>query len=253
MFGNDPTCPRPLAWLCSAKSDRGSVRKVNEDAWLRRPEIGLWAVADGMGGHQVGDLASRMVVEALHSVPCEPSLSPMVDAVEARLMQANCDILAYAEAMFAPGAIMGTTVASLILKGRAGSCLWMGDSRLYRWRSGQLCQLTRDHSQVQEMVDLGILPPAQAYRHPQAHVITRAVGVQARCFVDLTAFDAQFGDVFLLCSDGLTGAIAPQTIAGILPVGSADDATEALIDAALGQGASDNVTAVVVKCVHGAY
>ncbi len=247
----DDTCRRPRVWTCSAKSDRGKVRQINEDAFLARDDIGLWAVADGMGGHSIGDVASRMIIDALAPATAEPRLSALVESVEERLLQANNDIIQYSRTLFEKDASMGSTLVSLVLKGQVGACLWVGDSRLYRWRKQHLTQLTRDHSQVQELIDRGLLDPTKARQHPQANVITRAIGADTGCLIDLNVFNAQPGDVFLLCSDGLSNTVPPDELGRLLPLGSAEEAACALLDSALARGAPDNVTLIVVKTAFG--
>lgn len=247
----DDTCRRARVWTCSAKSDRGKVRQNNEDAFIVRDDIGVWAVADGMGGHRIGDVASRMIIDALAPATAETRLSALVEDIERRLLQANSDIIQYARTLFAQNASMGSTLVSLILKGQVGACLWVGDSRLYRWRNHSLTQLSRDHSQVQELVDNGLLEPAAARQHPQAHVITRAIGAELECQIDLNVFNAQANDVFLLCSDGLSNTVSSDEIERLLPAGSAEDAAAALMEAALAHGAPDNVTLIVIKSAFG--
>lgn len=244
---SDTTTRRPQLWVSSQMSHPGMVRENNEDALISRPEIGFWAVADGMGGHQVGDVASRMIIEALAHVTGAPRLADFVELVEARLLEANRDILEYASVMFEGGATMGSTLVSLLIAGQVGACLWAGDSRLYRLRAGQLTQLSRDHSHVQDLITLGLLDEADAIGHPQGNVITRAVGVERDVRLDLNVFNTQPGDTFLLCTDGLHNVVSAARIAELLSLPSAELATERLLQAALAAGAPDNVSAIVIK------
>lgn len=242
----DHTFRRPIDWLCGARTDVGVVREINEDALLTRPEIGLWAVADGMGGHEVGDVASRMIVDVLARVDSAERLSDFVDTVEQALMDVNSDILDYADVML-DKATMGSTLVALMIRGRVGVCLWAGDSRLYRLRNHQLTQLSRDHSHVQELIEMGALMPEDAARHPHANVITRAVGVEEEGFIDINVFNTQIGDAFLLCSDGLHNTVDEQEIVRILSGRDAQQGAEELVQAALAKGAPDNVSVVVVR------
>lgn len=245
-FVDDKTFRRPIDWVSGARTDVGSVRKVNEDAILERPDVGLWAVADGMGGHEVGDVASRMIVEALEEVSPQTRLSELVDAVEQTIINANHNIIEYSKVMF-DSATMGSTVVSLAIFGRVGVAMWAGDSRLYRLRNHQLSQLTRDHSHVQELLDSGEISEEEAADHPHGNVITRAIGVEEEGFVDLVVFNTQIGDTFLLCSDGLYNTVNDEDIARWLTNPSPDKAAEQLVGASLANGAPDNVSVVVVK------
>ncbi len=245
-FIDDKTFRRPIEWVSSARTDVGAVRKANEDAILMRPEVGLWAVADGMGGHEVGDVASRLIVEALEGVGPQKRLSDLVDAVEQSVVDANQNIIEYAKLMF-ENATMGSTLVSLVIHGRVGVALWAGDSRLYRLRNHQLSQLTRDHSHVQELLDSGAISEKEAKNHPHGNVITRAIGVEVDGFVDVVVFNTQIGDTFMLCSDGLYNTVNDQDIARWLANPSAENAVHQLVDASLNAGAPDNVSVIVVK------
>lgn len=243
---SDRTFRRPIEWRCGARTHVGAVRQVNEDAVLARTEIGLWAVADGMGGHEVGDVASRMIVDALGQMADSARLSDFVDGVEQTLLDVNQQILDYADLMF-DSATMGSTLVALLIRGRAGVCLWAGDSRLYRLRNHQLVQLSRDHSHVQELIEMGAITPEEASKHPHANVITRAVGVEEPGFIDINVFSAQIGDTFLLCSDGLYNTMEEADIGRLLGGRDVQQAAEALVQLSLDRGAPDNVSVVVVK------
>lgn len=246
----DITLRRPIVWNSSALTHVGKVRSVNEDAVLAKPEIGLWAVADGMGGHLVGDVASKKIIEALDSVAARADLSDYVDAVEDAVLDINQNMLEYAQIMFESGT-MGSTLVVLLLKDRVGVCLWVGDSRLYRCRSQQLLQLSRDHSQVEEMIEQGLLSREAAVDYPHKNVITRAVGVESQLYVDINLFTAQLGDTFLLCSDGLYNCVSDEEIAEALNLRDTNIITEQLLNKALANGAPDNVSVLVVQGGHG--
>ncbi len=242
----DITFRRPVTWKSYALSDVGCVREVNEDSLIVDDEKQLWSVADGMGGHHVGDLASQKIVELLQHVPECESLSDYIDAVEDALIQANQDLIDYANQAFG-NKTMGSTAVCLVIKQQVGVCLWVGDSRLYRFRNYQLQQLTRDHSQVEEMVEMGMITPEEAINHPHRNVITRAVGVEHQLFVDLNVFSTQLGDSFLLCSDGLYNAVAFSDMERILGEREPEASAVTLMSTALENGADDNVSLVVVK------
>lgn len=236
----------PIEWSGFSLTDVGTVRSVNEDSVLMLPHAGLWAIADGMGGHQVGDIASRKIVDALARIPPIELLSETIDAVDDALINVNYDIIDYASQQ--PGNFsMGSTIVSLVIRGRVGVALWVGDSRLYRYRNGQLAQMTRDHSQVEELLQMGHITPEEMENHPQRNVITRAVGGEEELYVDLNVFSAQIGDTFLLCSDGLYNAISIDEITSHLNYRSAEDCVQLLMQAALQKGASDNVSIIVLK------
>lgn len=224
-------------------SHRGVARDINEDAILTDPTGALWAVADGMGGHGHGDLAADLVIDAFARLPHGRSGRPLL--AEA-FVTAHDEVRRRARAEgLGP---IGATAVALLIEGDRAVLAWAGDSRGYRLRDGALEQLTRDHSLVQELIDRGELDPAGAERHPQAHVVTRAVGAAER--VDPAFVDVRLapGDVLLLCSDGLNRCVPEAAIAGVLARAPAPDAAaRALIDAALEHGAPDNVSAVVVR------
>lgn len=243
---SDRTFRRPIEWQSGQRSDVGTVREINEDAVFTHSAIGLWAVADGMGGHEVGDVASRMIVEALALVHNRPGLSDFVDEVEQAIVAVNQQIIDYAEQMF-DSATMGSTLVTLLIRGRVGICLWAGDSRLYRLRNQHLTQLTRDHSHVQELLEIGAIEPDEAACHPHANVITRAIGVEEDGFIDINVFNTQIGDTFLLCSDGLYNTLTTEEMSRILSQKSTQQVADDLVAASLSNGASDNVSVIVVK------
>ncbi|MET0355446.1 MAG: protein phosphatase 2C domain-containing protein [Cellvibrio sp.] len=242
----DKTFRRPILWTSAAKTDVGVVRDANEDAIFEKPEIGLWAVADGMGGHLVGDVASGKIVAALDLIEADPILSRYVNTVEDALLDVNEKMIEYAQVMFDEGT-MGSTLVSLIIKDRVGVCLWTGDSRLYRFRNQKLQQLTRDHSQLEDMIEFGLLSRENAASYTQKNVITRAIGVESPLYLDVNMFTTQIGDIFILCSDGLYNVVDEQELIDSLASRNVETIAEELIQRALQQGAPDNVSVVVVQ------
>lgn len=237
-----------LAWSSSTYSHVGMVRKVNEDACTGMPllgEGGLWAVADGMGGHEAGDVASQMIIDTLQQVPPPNDMADFIRQAETAVQRANRLIQEKAARDYQHRTI-GSTVVVLLLYGSEAACLWAGDSRIYRLRNNRLELLTRDHSHVQEMLDRGLISAEEADRHPLSNVITRAVGSTEHLEVDKISFTAQAGDVYLLCSDGLTKAVSDYEIAQLLATSQTRHAVNGLINAALRRQADDNVTAAVV-------
>jgi protein phosphatase len=220
------------------------VRTLNEDAFLNRPDAGVWAVADGMGGHDGGEIASARVIHALESVAGCANAYAMRDTATRALRKANEDLVARGLAHF--GGAIGSTVAVLLAFGGHYACMWAGDSRIYVYRGGQLRLLTRDHSYVQEMVDAGVLGAEEARSHPKGNVITRAVGARPSLQIDAAFGPIRAGDRFLLCSDGLSSLVHEREIAEELHRAPAERAADRLIARALSRGASDNVTVVIV-------
>ena len=233
-----------MALKVAARTHVGCKRKVNEDAILDRPDLGLWAVADGMGGHKSGDVASALVVDVLGAGPLGPALPDRIDEVRRRLLDANDRLIALRADK---DSTIGSTVVVLVVEGSAFGCLWAGDSRAYRLRGGVLAQLTRDHSLVQDLVDLGEVAAADARDHPNANVVTRAVGASQALEIDLVAGEVRPGDVYLLASDGLTKVVEDAEIATRLREPDVNALADGLIALCLERGAPDNVAIVVLQ------
>ncbi len=240
------TVRRPIVWKSAHDTNVGVVRQHNEDSVLAMPDEQFWAVADGMGGYEAGNVASSMIVSALQELKSEERLNRLVNSIEDRVLDVNHRILEYSDIML-DGRTFGSTVVTLAIKGRAGVCIWAGDSRLYRYRNQQLVQLSRDHSQVQEQIQQGYITAEQAEHHPESNVITRAVGVNRELYVDINVFGAQLGDIFVLCSDGLYNMVSKQEIADTLASKSIDQAVDSLIEQAIEQGGDDNISVVLIK------
>jgi serine/threonine protein phosphatase Stp1 len=183
------------------------------------------------------------VVQALESIDVSGEFEPAAQAVASAIHSANRRIWAESQRR---GQQMGSTVVALLIRDGRFAIVWVGDSRAYLLRGGVLHQLSRDHSQVQEMVDRGLIAPEQARHHPGGHVLARAIGVGARMAVDVVTDTVEPGDLFLLCSDGLTGKVEDDELAAILRGGGEDATIEQLIAVTLERGAPDNVTAVLV-------
>jgi serine/threonine protein phosphatase PrpC len=234
-----------LHWTSSACSDVGAVRELNEDAYLERPDLGLWLVADGMGGHFAGDVASQMVVAAMASLEEPKSLSQFVNQVEQRLVETNARLREYAEREETH--TIGSTVVALVVRGEHAVCLWAGDSRLYRLRESRLEQISQDHALVEELVERGVLTPEQAIDHPHGNLVTRAVGAADNLFVDVEIIPVRAGDVFILCSDGLEKDIVENEASALLANQGSDRLSQLLVERALSFGARDNVTVISVS------
>ena len=226
-----------------AKTHEGRVRDHNEDSYCAKEGDGLWAVADGMGGHEGGEWASAKIVEKLDAIELPATLDAACERIADAIRAANRSILVEARKRHRQ---MGSTVVTLHVQGEAWCVQWVGDSRAYLLRDGVLKQLSRDHSQVQEMVDRGIMRPEEAVGHPMGHILSRAVGVRDEVQVDSATGEVVPGDVFLLCSDGLHGYVDEAEIARMLARGSPERASEELVETTLANGAPDNVTVIAV-------
>ncbi len=236
----------PFRWQSESSTHIGTVRKVNEDSYLDLARLGLWVVADGMGGHAAGDVASRMIVDSFRDLAPPQNRQGFLDELLSRLQSVNGALRNYAAER--PGdAVVGSTVALMVGYRKYCTCLWAGDSRIYLLRDRQLRQVTRDHSQVEELVNLGLMDRADAESHPASNIVTRAVGATDSLAVDMVSHEFHGDDIYLICSDGLNKAVSDDEITEILQNGGGRGMAESLIDRALDHGATDNVTAVVVR------
>lgn len=225
-------------WQSWAVTDTGKRRQHNEDALLNRPEAGLWVVADGMGGHTAGDVASQLIVDTLQSLPPAQSLENYVKAVESSLQQVNTALRQLRVNKY-NNHLVGSTVVVLVCEEHRCAFLWVGDSRLYRFRDNQLQQLTQDHC-VADDYD----PPEGAVK--KNNNITRAVGAYEELELDIEITEMREGDIFLLCSDGLDKEISFKDIERVMQTYEPQDIANTLVNETLVRGARDNVTVVVV-------
>ena len=227
-------------------TETGLVRQRNEDAFLDRPDLGIWAVADGMGGHSAGDEASAAIVAALGTMKrATPDLEDFVDDVKTRLLLVDRSLRKRAQAL-GPGAVVASTVVTLLTYADDFACIWAGDSRLYLLREGGTLQrFSTDHSRIQELIGAGLLTDEEAALHPEANVVTQAIGA-GRLTFGTRAGMIRAGDRFLLCSDGLWNLVGDDEIARELgAAGPPRDAAERLRDLVFARGANDNVTVVI--------
>jgi serine/threonine protein phosphatase PrpC len=236
----------PFVFRTATATHVGKVRDVNEDSLLARPEIGLWAIADGMGGHGGGDLASEAVVAALGTIGEPESAAEFLAQFEDRIIRVNAELRALAKARAAR--VLGATVVAILVHGSHYACVWCGDSRAYRLRAGALTQMSRDHSEVQDLIDRGVLEPHEARNWPRRNVITRALGVADQAALEMGDGPIMAGDRFLLCSDGLTNHVGDGEIAALLDADDLQKACARLITLTLQRGASDNVSIVIIGC-----
>ena len=230
-----------FTWRSAAATSKGNVRSHNEDSILDLPAIGLWVVADGMGGHNAGDVASGMIVSALSSMPRHATPSAQLDAVEDRLREVNDQL--YRSSLDNGTGMSGSTIVALLALEKHCLSIWAGDSRVYRGREGIFEQITRDHSEAQEMIDGG----ASAETAASSNVITRAVGGSQELFLDIELRELRANDRYLLCSDGLYREISEADMAHHLTGNDPEGACKALMKQALAGACNDNVSLIVVQ------
>jgi len=248
--------------VCEARSDVGRKRKGNEDALFLNPEQKLYVVADGMGGHAAGEVASRVAVDAINEFVTltggneeitwpfglDESISYEGNRLKTAIRHANRKVLeATRESAEYEG--MATTVAAVLVDGDTAHIAHVGDSRIYLWSREGISLLTSDHSWVNEQIQSGVISPEQARSHPLRNVVTRALGGRSDLVVDIQARRMGPGEVLLLCSDGLTTMIGDEDIASILDEAEGDvaRAAGALVDEANERGGEDNITVVLLK------
>lgn len=228
----------------NAKTHVGLKRKVNEDAVLALPDQAIWMVSDGMGGHDAGDFASRLIADSIAMIP--PGLDPAdrMHALRDAIQSAHQVILREAESR--GRGVIGATVAALILANGHFVALWAGDSRIYRLRDGEIEMLTTDHSAVAELVLAGRMSWDEAEQHPQSNAITRAVGVGDSVELDKVRGEVRAGDRFLICSDGLTKYATFKILRDALTAFPIETVSDQLIQMALAGGGADNITVIVL-------
>jgi serine/threonine protein phosphatase PrpC len=226
-------------YISAGKTDVGRLRASNQDTFVELNDVGVWAVADGMGGYRDGDVASRMVCEGLQGLSADGSLDDAIGVLRQRIGDVNRRLYEASVRPIDP-IVSGSTVAMLLVRRTACAVLWAGDSRVYRWRHKQLTQLTTDHTWAAE---LNLQQPDEE----ADHAITRAVGGESTLTLDLRRDRVQLGDRYLLCSDGLTRELNDAKIAAAMALRDVNSCARALIDATLQAGARDNVTVVIVE------
>ena len=234
-----------MGFDCEIRTHVGLKRKLNEDSVLSKPEAGLWVVADGMGGHEAGEVASAKIVEALSAIPAGEDPRLLVDQAIVSLKQVNEELVEMGRVGMERKTI-GSTVVGLVLGSSQYRCFWAGDSRAYRVRDGAITQLTRDHSLVQDLIAAGMIEAKDAEHHPNANVITRAVGAADDLKVDTVGGVAFSKDIYLVASDGLTRVVTQVEMLSALYSRPIADAADHLLKLVLDRGAPDNVTMAIV-------
>jgi serine/threonine protein phosphatase PrpC len=235
-----------MQFQCAVQTHVGLRRKLNEDSLLDRTDIGLWAVADGMGGHEQGDRASAAIVEGLVKLTRQPTSQAMTEAAIRALETVNEQLYTFAKSDMTNRTI-GSTIVGLAIAGGTYGCFWAGDSRAYRVRNRQIELLTRDHSLVNDLVRAGMITEDEAESHPSANVITRAIGVSREVDIDRVTGDAEPGDIFVLASDGVTRVMSADDIMKTVLTRNPMQAGEEIVSTVLERGAPDNLTVVIVR------
>jgi PPM family protein phosphatase len=248
--------------LCEARSDVGRKRRGNEDSLFLNPDQHLYVVADGMGGHAAGEVASRVAVDAINEFVTltggneeitwpfglDETISYDGNRLKTAIRYANRKVLeATKEKSEYEG--MATTVAAVLVDGDSANLGHVGDSRIYLMRNGTISQLTTDHSWVNEQIVGGMISPEQARSHPLRNVVTRALGGKSDLQVEMQVHKIEPGDVLLLCSDGLTTMMPDEEIARVVSEANGDVETAAreLVAAANAKGGEDNITVVMLR------
>ncbi len=243
-------------WIGVGRSEIGLVRTLNQDAFAVIDEVGIWAVADGMGGHVGGEIAAQTAIATIRAEATVSSdqlrdgQAAPVDVLTSLISHAHDAILTRARSKSKLKG-MGTTIVLLAIVSGPNPVAYLahvGDSRAYRFRSGVLTLLTKDHSLIEKYLERGILTPETAKTHPERHVLTRALGVGQTVTPTITALPILSEDLILLCSDGLTKMLEDEDIRAVFAAGELDptQVRDRLITAALNRGGEDNVTVVVV-------
>lgn len=233
-----------LTLRSSAETHAGLVRSLNEDAILSLPREQVWAVADGMGGHEAGEVASRIVTEQVSAISGHLDPRTRMQSLRQALLNAHDEIRREAERRNV--STIGTTVVTFMVANGHFVCFWVGDSRLYRLKDGQVEMLTSDHSVVAHLVNEGALTWDEAETHPESNVIERAIGVGEVLEVDKIRGALTPGDRYLLCTDGLTKYLNFEALRVVLSSEPIETAPNALVKAALAGGGADNISAIVI-------
>ncbi|MEO6255322.1 MAG: protein phosphatase 2C domain-containing protein [Sphingomicrobium sp.] len=237
-----------MQFECVSRTHVGLQRKINEDSIFVGSDRALWAVADGMGGHDAGEIASTMVTDALRCLPVAGELDELAARTVESLQQVNSELINLARSDDGERkSTIGTTVVGLAMANGSYRCFWLGDSRAYCLRGGAITRISRDHSLVQNLVDAGMLKAEDADTHENANLITRAVGASPTIEVEVVSGDARPGDLFLLASDGLTRVVRDHELAAELARGTPTHAADRLLETVMARGAPDNVSLIIIK------
>ncbi len=235
-----------MLWTSYGRTHIGRIRSINQDAFANLPEKKLWVVADGMGGHKDGDLASTAIVKAMKDLQPDKTIGTTVRRIYHGLRDVNRRLVEHA-AVHGENEVIGSTVALLLANRQHCVTMWSGDSRIYLFRRGILKQITRDHNNEAKLLADGF-SFEEVKQNPYAQTLTHAVGGEEEVFLDAQSLEARDEDVFLLCSDGLNKEVADEEIEAVLRELSYQQAVDQLLDLALLRGGRDNITVVLAKC-----
>lgn len=230
-------------WRSWSVTDKGKVRKYNQDSVLDNSEMGLWVVADGMGGHKAGDIASQLIVSSLQKLSLTSSLENKLNDVKMCLINVNAELRDFS-VKECDGDVVGSTVVALIKNHNQCAFVWAGDSRLYRLQNHKLQQLTRDHCQED---DEDMTQPIAQLRTKKSNVITRAVGAYSELELDSKIIDVHENDIFLLCSDGLDKELSFNEIETVMTTNKIEEIMNILFEKTLERGSRDNVSIIIVE------
>ncbi|MCK5647837.1 MAG: serine/threonine-protein phosphatase [Gammaproteobacteria bacterium] len=235
----------PIQWLSYGETNTGQVRSINQDAYTNIPDKQLWAVADGMGGHKSGEIASQAIISALKQLTAAKNIGMTVKRIYLELEKVNQSLIDMAVDS-SEDEIIGSTAVILIARNRHCVYLWSGDSRVYLFRNGHLEQISHDHSNINMLLERGVsLEEAETY--PYAQSLTHAIGAETSLYLDAQMQEVKDNDIFLLCSDGLNKEITDIEIENMLKTVSIEQLVPKLIELTLQRGARDNVTIVLAK------
>jgi serine/threonine protein phosphatase PrpC len=231
-------------YLSYGETHTGKVRTHNEDAFLDKNDQGLWVIADGAGGHDAGEVASQMLVDALKKTDISSKLDPAIDAIQHCIEQVNKELIRLSGGADSKK-IIASTLCILLVRQQTCVCFWSGDSRIYRLRDQSFTLLTRDHNRVDEFINAGFSPSA-AEKHPMAQQLVNAIGVKEPLYLERKEYDLQENDRFLLCSDGLYKELTEQDMSSMIASRTVDKGVRALIAETMRRGARDNVSSLLV-------
>ena len=235
-----------LIWSSACETHPGKVRTVNEDACLDLPELGLWAVADGMGGHEGGEIASRLIIDQLKNINEPSEIHSFVAEIKQRLLDANQQLRQMASQRFHNRTI-GSTIVAMAAFGNQCAFIWVGDSRIYRLRDSSLERITKDHSMVEDYIAQGLIQAEDAESSGIANVLTRAVGAEDDLLIDHKIDRLEANDAYLLCSDGLYREVNEQQISECMSLSNSGESAKQMLSIALKNQAKDNISVGVVQ------
>ena len=237
-----------VQWHSAEITHAGNVRDYNEDACLVLNHPLLWVVADGMGGHEAGDVASNLIMQELKQLNPTAKLNDFIDNVDDKLIAVNSKLRNMAREKY-NNRTVGSTVVTMLACDKHIAYLWAGDSRLYRIRDNQITRLTTDHSEVQNLIEQNLLLPEEAESHPSANVITRAIGAVDNLYLSVGLEKVMNNDIYLLCSDGLYRDITEAELLKNSLQKKPTQISNDLMNLALSREAKDNITLVVAQCI----